>query len=72
MLTQLDRLFWVGLSQAWTGWRHALVFVQPDTVVATGTVSQILGPTIETEGSSSRKTGRCQRNLQTDPADGHR
>ena len=33
MLTQLDRLFWVGLSQVWTGWRHALVFVQPDTVV---------------------------------------
>jgi hypothetical protein len=40
--------------------------------LATGTGSQILGPTIETEGSSSRKTGRRQRNLQTDPADGHR
>ena len=33
MLTQLDRLFWVGLSQVWSHWRHALVFVQPDTVV---------------------------------------
>src|SRR3984893_13280815 len=33
MLTQLDRLFWVGLSRVWGGWRDALVFVQPDTVV---------------------------------------
>ncbi len=33
MLTLLDRLFWVGLSQVWSDWRHALVFVQPDTVV---------------------------------------
>src|ERR1700737_658676 len=33
VLTQWDRLFWVGLSQVWGGWRHALIFVQPDTVV---------------------------------------
>lgn len=33
MLTQLDRLFWVGLSQVWSDWRQALIFVQPDTVV---------------------------------------
>jgi len=33
VVTQLDRLFWVGLSQVWSGWRRALVFVQPDTVV---------------------------------------
>jgi len=33
VLTQLDRLFWVGLSQVWSDWRHVLVFVQPDTVV---------------------------------------
>ena len=33
MLTQWDRLFWVGLSQVWRDWRHALIFVQPDTVV---------------------------------------
>ena len=32
-LTQLDRLFWVGLSRVWGGWRDALVFVQADTVV---------------------------------------
>ncbi len=25
--------FWVGLSQVWSDWRHALIFVQPDTVV---------------------------------------
>ena len=33
VLTQLDRLLWVGLSQIWDGWRSVLVFVQPDTVV---------------------------------------
>jgi putative transposase len=33
VLTRLDRLFWMGLSQVWQDWRHALVFVQPDTVV---------------------------------------
>jgi putative transposase len=33
VLTQLDRLFWIGLSQVWSGWRRALLFVQPDTVV---------------------------------------
>jgi putative transposase len=33
LLTQWDRLFWVGLSRLWSGWRDALVFVQPDTVV---------------------------------------
>jgi hypothetical protein len=33
VLTPWDRLFWVGLSQVWSGWRHVLIFVQPDTVV---------------------------------------
>jgi hypothetical protein len=33
VLTQWDRLFWVGMSRLWSGWRGALVFVQPDTVV---------------------------------------
>jgi putative transposase len=32
-LTQWDRVFWVGLSQVWSRWRNALIFVQPDTVV---------------------------------------
>jgi transposase InsO family protein len=32
-LTSIDRLFWVGLSFIWNGWRAALVYVQPDTVV---------------------------------------
>ena len=26
-------MFWVGLSQVWSRWRHVLIFVQPDTVV---------------------------------------
>ena len=30
---QWDRLFWVGLSQFWSGWHHTLIFVQPNTVV---------------------------------------
>ncbi len=32
-LTSLDRLFWVGLSLLWNGWRRPLVYVQADTVV---------------------------------------
>src|ERR1700681_3567349 len=32
-LTQWDRLFWVGMSRLWSGWRGTLVFVQPDTVL---------------------------------------
>ena len=33
VLTGFDRLFWVGLSLIWNGWRAALVYVRPDTVV---------------------------------------
>jgi len=29
-----DRLFWVWLSKVWLGWRDALVFVKPSTVIA--------------------------------------
>jgi putative transposase len=32
-LRQGDRLFWVCLSKLWSGWRSALVLVQPETVV---------------------------------------
>src|ERR1017187_3781110 len=28
-----DKLFWVVLRRLWTGWRKALILVQPDTVV---------------------------------------
>jgi putative transposase len=28
-----DRLFWVGLSRVWAGWRLALVIVSPNTVL---------------------------------------
>ncbi len=33
VLTSFDQLFWVGLSLIWNGWRAALVYVQPDTVI---------------------------------------
>src|SRR5215813_10533441 len=32
-LTQTDRIFWVLLSRLWTGWRHSLHVVRPETVV---------------------------------------
>ncbi len=32
-ITPADRAFWVFLSQIWSGWKDALVIVQPDTVV---------------------------------------
>ena len=60
VLTEWDRLFWVGLSQVWSGWRHALIFVQPDTVVRwqRKRFRQILDPTLQTEWPSSRTAGR--------------
>jgi hypothetical protein len=33
VLTQWDRLFWVGMSRLCSRWRDSLLFVQPDTVV---------------------------------------
>jgi putative transposase len=33
-LHRRDRLFWVGLSKLWPGWRASLVIVQPATVLA--------------------------------------
>jgi putative transposase len=33
-LRPTDRLFWVWLSRLWSGWQHALAFVQPRTVIA--------------------------------------
>jgi hypothetical protein len=32
-LCKSDRIFWSWLSRLWTGWRSALLIVQPDTVV---------------------------------------
>jgi putative transposase len=32
-LRTADRLFWVGLTRVWAGWKQSLVFVTPDTVV---------------------------------------
>jgi len=29
-----DRILWAWLSRAWPGWRDALVFVKPETVIA--------------------------------------
>jgi hypothetical protein len=28
-----DKLFWVGVSRSWSGWKHALIVVTPETVV---------------------------------------
>ena len=33
-LHSTDRLFWAWLSRLWPGWRDALAFVQPRTVIA--------------------------------------
>ena len=29
VLTTFDRLFWVGLSRVWRGWRSPLLYVKP-------------------------------------------
>lgn len=33
VLTSIDRLFWVGLSLLWNGWRIPLMYVRAGTVV---------------------------------------
>ena len=33
-LNAIDRLFWTVLRSLWSGWREALVIVQPETVIA--------------------------------------
>ena len=33
-LKPADRMLWAWLSRAWSGWRVALVFVKPETVIA--------------------------------------
>src|SRR5512139_1078484 len=33
-LKPADRILWAWLSRAWPGWRDALVFVKPETVIA--------------------------------------
>jgi hypothetical protein len=33
-LKPADRMLWAWLSRAWSGWRDALVFVKPETVIA--------------------------------------
>ncbi len=30
----VDRIFWSWISRVWSGWRDALVFIQPETVIA--------------------------------------
>src|SRR5438034_9628347 len=32
-LREMDRIFWVFLSRLWTGWRHSLQVVRPETVI---------------------------------------
>jgi hypothetical protein len=32
-ITPGDRIFWIVLSRIWSGWKDALVIVQPDTIV---------------------------------------
>jgi len=32
-LRTADRLFWIGLTRVWAGWRQSLVFVTPDTAL---------------------------------------
>jgi len=34
LLRNLDRLFWFGLRQWWTGWASALIIVRAETVVS--------------------------------------
>jgi hypothetical protein len=72
VLTQWDRLFWVGLSRVWSSWRDALVFVQPDTSCAgKGSVPKILGPAVPIQPGWARKARRRPRDSPVDPTNGY-
>jgi hypothetical protein len=63
VLSSFDRLFWVGLSLTWNGWRAALSYVQPDTVVRwqRERFRKFLGTPLQGEPPAIRPTGdRCQ------------
>jgi hypothetical protein len=32
-MTPSDRIFWIILQQLWSGWKQALIIVEPETVV---------------------------------------
>ena len=45
ILTEWDRLFWIGLARVWAGSKGALVVVQPDTYYAGNEISfAVTGP----------------------------
>src|SRR5947207_15612039 len=72
VLTASDRLFWCALAKVWSGWRGALMFVQPETVVrmATRAVPQILGSPVEANGDQEGAALHPGRDTPADCADG--
>ena len=57
VLRSFDRLFWVGLSLLWHGWRAPLVYVRRHCCpLATRPLSQILGTAVQGEPASPRQT----------------
>ena len=70
-LTGANRALWAWLSQAWSGWRPALVLVKPDTVLTWH--RRRVPPVLDVEesvpyGSSSRGS----RGPRVDSSNGHR
>ena len=64
----------VGLSQVWSDWSHALVFVQPDTVARwqRERFRRFWAQLSRPKGPRRGRPAVCEGNPQTDPADGHR
>jgi hypothetical protein len=55
-----DKLFWVLLRRFWPGWKQALIFVQPETVVrlAPGRIQVVFGmafPALNSGGQEVRQ-----------------
>jgi hypothetical protein len=74
VLTTLDRVFWVTLRSVWSDWRHALLYVQADTVVRWQRehFPESLGPTFQAAASASRSSQHDRRTPPIDRTNGRR
>jgi hypothetical protein len=57
-LQRSDRLLWVLLSRCWSGWRHSLHIVRPDTCLASQSVRVVLDAEITAAAGKTERGGR--------------
>ena len=68
-LTPGDRILWVWFSRVWSGWRSALVIVQPATVIAWHRAGFRLFWTWKVQRGRLGRPRRLLRGSRSDPQD---